>query len=296
MTRIFVAGLLALVVPATLASDKENAAQAFAAGKTALKAADFTKALEQFKTATRGDPDNQQYFNAYTLLRRVIKMREQVTKEMEADAWQQSARQLYAYYHENGISTELVSLASTMHQRAGTVDNAVLLGDAYLDADKPADAVAVFAKVPAEKVTPQINVLHGLALARSGKPDDAKALAAKIELPKDCDAELCYNAARLFALSGLGEKGLTALKCAFEMTPAPDLPVAKTAAKEAKELANLATLPDYAKVMETASKVAAGACGKSCAGCPSAGKDGGCSEEKKDASCEHDKMGKAEKK
>ena len=114
LKRILVIGLLALFVPAALATDKENAAQAFAAGKTALKAADFTKALEQFKNATRGDPDNQQYFNAYTLLRRVIKMREQVTKEMEAEAWQQFARQLYAYYHENGISTELVSLATTL--------------------------------------------------------------------------------------------------------------------------------------------------------------------------------------
>ncbi len=137
-------------------------------------------------------------------------------------------------------------------------------------------------------------MLHGLALARLGKLDQARAIAANLELSKECPGIVCYHAARLQALLGEPEQALKTLVCAFECTPAGELVRLKEQAKACTDLGNLRSSDGFVKALQTESKIKAG-CGGCTQACPSKSgsdkKTDGCTEHAKPKSepCEHGK-------
>ncbi|MEW6252434.1 MAG: hypothetical protein AB1716_17485 [Planctomycetota bacterium] len=296
MLRASIIALATLVLcsAAAFAGDKESAANEFARGKALLAKGDFDQALAAFKAATRADAENDLYFQEFTLLKRIIKIRTNLAAEQDADAWRTMARPVLVYYRDKSLSGPALELATTMHTKLNDDESLNALADARLAAGRNAEAAALLAELPEAKMTPHLQAVRGLALARTGQLEAARALAAALVMPKDCDADICWDAARLYGAVAQPEKALSTLTCLFECTPAPQLAEVKEAAKVAPEFARLVATPEFEKVLATKSKLTAG-CGSSCAGCPSAGKAGGCSADKakaegKEAGCEHEKQ------
>ncbi len=282
-----VCALLLVVMACGVASaGPEEAAKAFTAGKALLAKGDFDGAAKALKEAAAADPNNSAYFQEAALLKRVMNLRKQIAEEKDAETWQAMARALYGYYRQNGIQGEALTLAQALHSKAGTGESAALLADAYLAADQNEAAATLLAGLKEDAVTPRTVALRGVALARLGETDEAQALAAKFALPKECDdAALCFDAARLYALTGDKDKALATLKCALECTPGNQLAAVRAEAKACKDLAAVAGSEEFAKVLATESK-AVGGCGK----CPSRDKCAG--GEKKEAGCgTHEKSG-----
>jgi tetratricopeptide (TPR) repeat protein len=269
-----------------------DGARQFAQAKALLAQADFRGALDAFKAASKAEPENSEYFQEYALLRRVIRIREQLKEEEDAETWQKMSRALYNYYRQHKINGEALATARALYEKAASGESAALLADAQLAADDNAAAVALLSQLDEGARTIQTDVLHGIALARVSKLADARAMAGKLELPKDCDGPLCFDAARLYALVGDAEKAIGALTCAFERTPANQLEAVKADAKQCRDLAALTGSPAFASALEVKSKVAAG-CAKDGSKCPSKDKGGRAeNNEKEAAGCkEHEKRG-----
>jgi tetratricopeptide (TPR) repeat protein len=301
--RSFLIGLTLAVVlgSAGVAFADNTAAQLFANGQALLAKADFDGALEAFKGATKAEPENSEYFQEYSLLRRVLNLRTQLKDEEDQETWQKMSRALFNYYRSHGINNEALAVATSLHAKVNSGETAALVADAQLELGQNEAAATLLAGLAKDQGTLQTNILHGIALARLGKLAEAKALLGTIEVPKDCDGQTCFDAARLNALVGNTVNALNLLKCAFETTPANQLDAVKADAKASKDLSKVITDAGFAQVLETKSKVAAGGCGKcpskaACAGKAKEGEAAGCKEHEKQAekapACDHDKKDK----
>lgn len=254
---------VALVCGMAAWAQDDSAATEFARGKTLLADGKFDEALAAFKAAAKANPDQGEYFQEFSMLQRVLNIREQLAKEESPETWEQMARALYGYYNSRKVYGEALTLAEAIHRRLNTGDSAALLASAQLRLNKNEAAAALLGGLPEAQRSATTDVLHGLALARLGKVDEAKACAEKLELPKDCGPDVCLNAARLYARVGRTEQGLAALRCAFECTPANQLPACREEAKGCPDLAPLRTDATFVQVLATESKV------KGCGGCSS---------------------------
>ena len=264
-------------------ADAAEAGKACEEAKALRAKGDFEGALVAFKAAAKADPDNKEYFQECALLSRVLKIREQFKTEQDMDLWGRMGRGLYNYYRQYDINDEALVIATTLYAKMGCGDSAALVADVQLALGKDAEAAELLGGVDEAKCTPRSNLLLGVALARLGKAEEAKAIATKFEMPKECDAELCFDAARLYALVGEQAKAIESLQCTFENTPATWLDDVKAEAKKCPDFKSITGEEAFAKVLTTESKV------KGCGGCSSSkscsSKDkGGCSK-----SCEKDK-------
>lgn len=278
----------ALVLAATLAcvplgwSAAADASKSFDDGQALLAKGDFDGALQAFKAAAEAAPDQPAYMQEYALLRRIVKARTQLTKEQDPAKWLKLAQGVQAYYTDHRLTGPALELATEIHAKQPTAESAEALADAQLAAGKDEDAAKLLADTPAEQRTPRCSVLQGIALAHLGRGEDARSVLAKVELPKEADARLCYDAARLNALLGNDQAALDLLKVAFEATPGPALEDVRAQAKGSPDFVKLVSTDGFATVLKTESKVKA-ACGskEACGKCPSKGKhtDGKCAEE-----------------
>lgn len=299
-TRSFVAVVVVASILGCAAAQAENedAAREFANGRALLAKADLQGALAAFKAAVKADPENTEYFQYYGLLQRVLKLRAAINEEKDADAWQQMARALYSFYWQYKVYNEALPLARNMYEKTSTGEAAGLVADTLVALNKNDEAATLLSGLDADKATPHTLTVKALALAHLGKLDEAKAAAAKVEIPKDCDADICFDAARLYALIGDNGKAIGMLTCAFETTPAgQQLDTAKADAKACPDLAKVATTPEFAKALEAQGKAATGCGSKAACGkcpmkdkgtCSEKGKEGG-AKDGKEAGCEHDK-------
>jgi tetratricopeptide (TPR) repeat protein len=103
-----------------VALGQTDAVLQFANGKVALAKGEFQAALEAFKAATKADPENNEFFQEYTLLRRVMNIREQVKEETDAETWQKMSRALYNYYRQHKIEQEALATARALHEKAAS--------------------------------------------------------------------------------------------------------------------------------------------------------------------------------
>lgn len=262
-------------------AENEAAAREFANGKALLAKADLQGALTAFKAAVKADPENNEYFQHYGLLQRVMKLRTAISEEKDAATWQQMARALCSFYRQYKLYGEALPLARGLHEKAGTGESAELLAGTLIALDKNEDAVTFLTSLNADQVTRPTTTLKGLALAHLGKLDEAKAVAARLEIPKDGSAELCLDAARLYGLLGDSEKATGLLTRAFETTPSSQLDTVKADVKTCPDFARLAATPEFAKALETKSQVAGCGSKAACGKCPLKDK-GACGEKAKE--------------
>lgn len=299
--------LLAVLTAAVLAgwagpvwAGPKEAAEAFAAGKALLAKGDFEGALRSFTSAAKADPENQQYFQECALLKRIVKVREQLKTEEDPEAWAVMSRSLLNYCQEYKIHGEALAVAGAMHARMKSGESAAVLADAHLALGQNEPAAALLAGLGPEQRTLRTTILEGIALARLGRLDEARACAARVDLPQDGNGPLCYDAARLYALVGDIDKALALLASAFERTPANRLAALKSDARQSTDLSRAAAADGFGKVLATESKLPAD-CGqgKGCGGCSKSatcgaatGASAASAKPAEGAGCEHEKKDK----
>jgi tetratricopeptide (TPR) repeat protein len=298
MRRSMVLGILvcvgALVVTPVIAGPAEDAAKAFAEGEALLAKADFDEALKAFRTAAQADRENQDYRQQYGVLRQIVRLRGEIQEE-HSGKWLGMARALRTYYHAHGIYGEALPIDRKIYEQHPGADEAVKLAETQLALGMTSEAVATLRSVEEREATGRTNVLLGLALARQGKIEQAKALAEDVVLNEDeADRRAFYELAGLRALIGDTAGAFEALTRSFELTPASQLEEVKAEARACPDFATLTRTIQFSKVLQTESEVKESSCsqGTGCGSCPKRASCGGCAGKKSesgDAPCPHAK-------
>jgi len=262
----------ALTIPALARA--ENAEQAAARAKALLAQGDFDAALAAYATAARADQDNRTYVQQYAVVRRVIQIRKQLEAEQDAERWQYLARALHAFYISQGIYSEALALDEKIHARLGTASSAAALAETQLAMDRNAEAAKTLSALKPSEATPTTQALLGIALAREGKMDEARRVAAGAKLPEKAGPRMVYTAARLQGATGNTQEALKLLARCFKSTAPSLLDGYKAHARECPEFTALASTAAFAEVLKTKSAVPESKCsgGSGCAGCPMRGK------------------------
>jgi len=280
MKRMLIAGYLIgwvlSMAGAAVAGPGEEAAAAFAAGKALLAKADFYGALERFKTAAREDADNQEYAQQYAMLRQVIRMRGDSSKERDPERWLQMAGALRTYYHDHHLYSEALPLDEECHRRRRSAESAAGLAETQLALGMHSEAIDLLTGLSEEQTSQQTTVLHALALARTGQIDAAKVVVQKVEVKDEADPRVMYELACTRALIGDSEQALEVLTKSFELTPPSLLDSLKAQAKERADLGTIVSSAGFAEAMKTQSKVTESKCSKGpgCGNCPKRAKCG----------------------
>ncbi len=255
----------------------EKAAQLAASGEALLANADFDGALKAYAKAAKTDAENQEYRQTYAVIRRVIKMRPGVDNEKNPVKWEQSVRALRAFYYEHGVFGEALTLDQKVYARMNTADTATQLAETQLAMGLNRDVAATIRGIDPAKTSPQARAYLGIALARQGELDEARAVAKGIQIPDAATPALYYDLACLHALIGDTAGALGMLTRCFENTPPSRLASFKNFARQDADLSKAVASADFATVLETESKVKESSCsgGTSCGSCPSRAHCGG---------------------
>jgi hypothetical protein len=268
-------GCLAAVLLSFPALARGQAAQeAFSKGEALLAKADFSAALDAFATAVRADRSNQEYMQHYAMLRRVVDMRKRMEAEKDWQQWEYLARAVRAFYASERIYPQVLAIDQELHARLKSAASAVALAETQLSMERNAEAVKTLSAFSRDQTEPLVSALLGIALARTGKQDDTRQIAAAFVLPEGAGPGITYAAARLQGAAGDSAKAMQLLKACLESVPPSRQEGFQTHAKSCPEFATFAQTAEFAKVMATSSKLTESKCsgGSSCAGCPMRGK------------------------
>jgi len=239
-----------------------------------LAGGEFDAALDTLKAAVAQAPQDQAWRDQFAILRQVVHMRRLMATESDPAKLDRMAQALRSFYYEHNLYSEAESLDRATHQRVGSHYTACQLAETLLELGRNAEAVEVLqaARVPAD--APRGQVLLGIAAARNGSVDDARRIAETVLAGDEMSPDLLLFAARLHALTGDTPAALASLRRCFERTLPGRLERVKNRARACTDLEPLAAGPEFALVLETASKIKVSGCsgGTSCGKCPSRSK------------------------
>ena len=270
--------LTAAALPLLAAADDlmEPGALLAAEGEAKLQKLDLPAAMTAYSRAVKADPRNQAYRERFLELRRVTSIKHYVDARPNAERWLPMVVTLHSFYLTEGLDAAALDLDRHAHTRLGNAQTAVLLSETLLRFDRPEEVVSTLS--PRTARTWHEDVLLGIALARLGRADDAKAIDARVSAPGS--GELVplqlQDLARLKSRLDDVPSALALLTTSLEKTPAAGLEAARNRIRAEADYANIRTLPSFAKVLETKSQVAETCSGgTSCGSCPNRGNCGG---------------------
>lgn len=260
-----------LIGPAMLCGEPSGGE--FEKGNALLAKGDFEGAMQALAAAARSERSNQEYLQRFMMVRQVVMLREMLDDEKEPPRWHNMAQALRTFYLSEGVYSEALSLDKKIHAELQTATSAAQLAETQLAMDKADDAAEVLAALGPEKATPATQALHGIALARQGRIDQAKKISDQIAGFDGDDPGTLYSLARMQAAVGKQKEAAGLLVRAFEATRPSQLGGLKTHAKQSPEFAVMATTDTFSLALKTESKIAESKCssGSSCAGCPMRG-------------------------
>jgi hypothetical protein len=276
----------------------EGAAQApklFAEGKALLASGDFSGAFKAFAAAAKTDPSKPEYKNHAQMVKRAVSLREMVDQGEVSPKWNKMALSLHFYYHKNKVFSEALSLDKFVHSKANSADSAAMLADTYLRLNKNGDCIALLRGIDEKNKEAGNQIPLAIALARTGKGDEACSVAAAFPVADNADVGILLDYARMYALTSQHKACAATMTKCLEISPVTQQKMIWSMVKECGDFKIYKDCPDFAKVMKTKSKVAESDCsgGSSCGSCPKrsgcgsssdSGSDcGGCEKEKKEA-------------
>ncbi len=274
LTTSAVAALAGLVLCSSvaIAGPAEDAAQ----GKTLLAKGDFNGAMKSFATAARADRENPEYLNNFSMIRQVIALRSRLDKEQDPARWEYIARALQSFYTKERIYPDALALGEKMHVKLKTASTARMLAETQLAMGKNAEAEKMLAALDSKKATLATRSLHGLALVKLDKVDQAEKIAKALVVPAKAEPRELYCAARLQGAVGNAPEAVDLLKACMENVRPSLQDGYRSHAKQCDDFALLSSTDEFAKALASKSKVAESDCsgGSKCAGCPSRGKCG----------------------
>lgn len=256
-----------------LAAPVDKAAEHNAEGLELIAKGDLKGALKAYKSAAKADPKNKAYRQEFAMVRRAAAMSDFLDREEDDAEWALTAKAMRSFYRGRGAWSQVLALDRRAHERLNTPETALALAESLLETGNDAEALVLLEGLPEPALSLRSKVLWAVALAREGKPDEAKAMLTRCELPDNADAALLYDCARAYALVGDGPEALQLLTRHFESTPPSRLEARTTLAKASIDFASLAGSDAFGKVLQTKSKIKESDCsgGTSCGSCPSRG-------------------------
>ena len=248
----------------------KEAADLFAKGETLLKQGDLDGAYQAYVSAARANPENAAYAEKAKLVRRVQLLRKYVEENEVSPKWEKMVLSLHAFFLQNGVHGEALAVDRMAHGKMNSALSASLLAETLLEMDRNAEALEVLKSLEPGKLDLQNHLYLGISLARLGKADEARDVAAHIALPETANLGQYYDLARLNTLLGDHAEACVLLTRCFEMTPPSQLDTVKGFAKQCADFKPLLALADFQTAMKTASKIEESSCssGASCATCP----------------------------
>jgi hypothetical protein len=250
--------------------DNTTGSELFAQGQALLKKGDFDGALKAFIGAAKANPENQEYGMQAMMVRRVQNLRNFVNHSEVTPQWEKAVISLHAFYLTNGIYEEAVALNRTAHKKMNNALSASLLAEALLAAGKHDKALTLLEGLDAEKMDDQNRIYLGIALARSGRLEEAKKQREQVPVGVNTHMGQMFDLARLDTLIGNPDGACTLLTACFERTLPSQLADVKSFANRCPDFAPLKGTPAFAAAMETKSKMTESSCsgGSSCGSCP----------------------------
>ncbi len=261
--------VLAVSCTVALAEPAPAGANDFAAGNELLSKGLFDQALDSFKKAAEADAENAEYRQRFAVVRQVVMIRARLAEETDNEKWLSMARGLRNFYHSNDLYSQALELDKAAHAKMNNEQSTMMLAQTHLAMGHSVEAVALIEGL-GEKATLESTIILGIALARQGEVDKAKSVAAKCKLDEKSSASAAYDLACLYSLVGDKAEALAKLTKSFEMTLPSRLASFKDYAKTDKDLAGIASSPEFAEALKTKSKMKESSCsgGTSCGKCP----------------------------
>ncbi len=266
---------LALCVILTLSSVvyAATAAKNFSRGNALLARSDFQGALTLFADALKAEPANQEYAQEFSMLRQVIAWQNYIEKTDDIIQWTYGCNVIRAYCVSHRLHQATLDLDRMVFDRLKNPEAAVKLAQTELSLGKAEEAVKTLSSLDTDKATVATRSLLGVALARSGKEEDAKKLATEIGVPEDAGSGTLYSIARLQSVVGNEQLACHALVNCFESIPPSRLEAFKKHAEKCSDFQTIAKGELFETALKTKSKIPESQCsgGSSCATCPNRG-------------------------
>ena len=271
--------LLVLAAPGTVFGQDGEAdpgAQIYARGMDQLRQGDFQAAMESLAQAAGAEGAPVEHKRAYLQVRTINRTRKDIADEQDPEKWWGLATRLRNFYYQFRLYDELLALAREMHEHRPSTGTATLVADALLALGRNAEAEATLASVDGESLTTHARLLLGVADARQGKLDEARAILAAVEVPESVSPRFLVDLARLQVLCGHPDDGLATLTTAFETTAPAGLPGFREFVKSTPDFGSVQEAR-FAAALTTESKVSVSSCsgGDDCGSCPSRSACGG---------------------
>ncbi len=270
--------LMGAALPLLASADEvlEPGALLAAEGEAKLQKLDLRAAMLAYSRAVKAEPRNTAYRERFLELRRVTSIKHYVDSRPNAERWLPMVVTLHAFYLNEGLDAAALDIDRHAHMRLGNATTAVLLSETLLRLDRPSDVVATLS--PRTEKTWHEDVLLGIALARLGKTEEAKAIDGRVSAHDTSDMVpvQLQDLARLKSRLDDVPNALALLTTSLEKTPATAIDAARQRIRGEADYEGIRTLPSFAKVLATQSKVAQTCSGgSSCGSCPNRGSCGG---------------------
>lgn len=272
---IVVALLLTLALPAALRAEEpaSSAAHYFDHGMDHLRKGQFEAALAAFTQASEAAPGDARYSQQAMVVKRVLGIRKYVAEKPVSAKWERMVVALHAFYLRHQSHVAALALAQRGHGLLKNASSEARLAEALLASGRDQET----ANLLSTKATWQRDLRHGtyygVALARLGRANAARKLAAGLTPAKDATPTVLRDRARLDALLGDSPAALRRLQRAFAATPDSGLLAMKDSVLQCPDFASLFSTPEFQKVMQTQSGVKTTSCsgGSDCGSCPNRG-------------------------
>jgi len=276
MIVLMLIAMIASTSNATPPDAEQSVADWIKQAEMQLAAGEYDKALKSYAGAIEVDPKNEDLKQQYIVLRQVIRVREMHANEQDTERRGKMATALRSFYYDNGLFKEALKLDKVTHADVPNADSTANVAESHLELNENAEVVKFLSVLPEKKQTPRTRTLLAIALLRESNTKDAKALAAKVQMPEEDDAGLYFELACMYSLLDDADLSSKMLTHSFQMTRPSLMEKAHARAMARADLKPLVDSGAMKVAMATKSKVAESSCSgqSSCAGCPSASESG----------------------
>ncbi len=263
-------GCWMLAVTCLAAGDAEVS---FQKGKQLVAAGDLRSAVQALAGAVKLERANQQYLQQYLVTRQALTYESMLNKEQDPQRWEKAALALSSFYTSQGLPQHALPVDEAIFRRLKTSDAAIQLADTLLSLEQPDRAARVLTELSTEQVTSASQALFCVALVRQGKSDEARKVAAALQVGADADPGTLFVAARAQGAVGASEQAVALLVRCFEGVAPSRLELLKTHTRSCRDFSVMASNAAFAQALKTESKVPESKCsgGSSCSSCPMRG-------------------------